>query len=152
MIDPVSTTTAGQDQELRGLLPFEPRVGMVSYRVADIERSLGFYVDVLGMTERARFQGVGPDERELVLTYPGTRGAWVMLMWNVTRSQPYSRGDGYSRFTITVRDVTAALNYLVVHDVPVVVPETDANDVRYAVVRDPDGYMIELLQLKLSEG
>ncbi|MDD9946225.1 MAG: VOC family protein [Myxococcales bacterium] len=131
---------------VRGLSQFEPRVSMVSYRVADIERSLRFYVGVLGMTERARFPGYGADERELVLDYPRSRGASVMLMWNVTRSQPYNVGDAYNRFTITVKDAHAALKHLVQHETPVAVPVSEANGVLWAVVKDPDGYMIELLE------
>lgn len=130
-----------------GLLALEPRVGMVSYRVADIQRSLNFYVGVLGMTERARFPGLGPDERELVLGFPTTRGALVMLMWNVSRPRSYLVGEGYSRFTIMVRSADAAIKHLVTHGAPVVVPVSEANNCRYAVVTDPDGYRIELLQL-----
>lgn len=130
-----------------GLLPLEPSVGMVSYRVADIQRSLGFYVGMLGMTERARFPGLGPDERELVLGFPNTRGALVMLMWNVSRPRPYQIGEGYSRFTIMVRNADAAMKYLVEHGAPVILPVSEANNCRYGVVVDPDGYKIELLQL-----
>ena len=146
MVDATSETDAVQNKPTIGLLPFEPRVGMVSYHVADIQRSLDFYVGVLGMTERGRFPGVGPDEHELVLSYPGSAGAWVMLMWNSKRSDPYKKGDGYSRFTIVVSDANAAMSYLQQRDVPVLVPVSAANNVLWAVVKDPDGYMIELLQ------
>jgi len=91
-MDSASTTHAAHADKPRGLLPFEPRVSMISYRVADIERSLGFYVGVLGMTELARFPGLGADEHELVLQYPGGQGAVVMLMWNAARSQPLQSG------------------------------------------------------------
>lgn len=123
---------------------------MVSYRVVDIDRALSFYVGLLGMTERARFPGLGPDERELVLSYPEADGAVLMLMWNEKRSTPYTVGDGYNRLTIMVDDVRAALEHLTAQEVPEVVPATKANGVLYAVVKDPDGYMVELLQLGQS--
>jgi len=59
----------------------------------------------------------------------------------------YKAGDGYNRFTIMVSDAKAALKHLVEHDAPVVVPVMEANGVLFAVVKDPDGYMIELLQM-----
>lgn len=146
-MDTISTDQSAEGGETRGLLPLQPRVSMISYRVADIERSLRFYVGVLGMTELARFPGFGPEEHELVLEYPGTHGAAVMLMWNSARSHPHAIGDGYNRFTITVRDARAALAHLVERAAPVVVPVTEANGCLFAVVQDPDGYMVELLQL-----
>ena len=146
-MDAILKTHSTPDEQPLGLLRLRPAVAMVSYRVADIERSLRFYVGVLGMTERARFPGFGPDERELVLEYGGARGAVLMLMWNVTRTLPYNPGDGYSRFTILVDDVHAAFRHMVDHGTPVVLPVAEANGSRFAVVRDPDGYMIELLQL-----
>ena len=129
------------------LQSFSPRVGMVSFRVLDIARSLRFYVDILGMEETMRLPGLGPDEFELVLSYPGRPGAAVMLMWNSARTEPYVRGDAYSRITLLVDDVRGALAHLTRQNVPVLMPVTRANGVQFAVVRDPDGFMIELLQL-----
>lgn len=126
---------------------FEPRIGMVSFRVADIERSLRFYIGTLGMTERMRIPGAGADEHELVLEYPGMPGAVLMLMWNTKRNQPYQLGDAYNRVTIVVNDARKALKHLTDVGTPVLIPVTAANGVLYAVITDPDGLMIELLQL-----
>lgn len=135
------------DAQNNGLLPFAPLIGMVSYRVANIERALAFYVDVLGMRERMRLDGMGDGERELVLEFPGSPGAVVMLMWNDNFSRPYEVGTGYNRLTILVSDVRAALRHVVAHGAPVLIAVTEANGVHFAIVSDPDGYMIELLQL-----
>jgi lactoylglutathione lyase len=129
------------------MIRLEPRIGMVSFRVADIERSLRFYVDALGMTERMRIPGWGPDEHELVLEYKGMPGAVVMLMWNSKRTEPYRRGDAYNRLTILVNDAHQALEHLHNLGTKVLMPVTAANGVSFAVIADPDGFMIELLQL-----
>jgi lactoylglutathione lyase len=146
MTDSASKTPATVDVKAPGFMRFAPRLGMVSFRVADIERSLAFYAGVLGMREVLRLPGFGPDERELVLEYPGGHGAVLMLMWNVQRKQPYPIGEGYSRISILVDDTREALKYLAEHSIPVLIPPMDVNKVVFAVVTDPDGYMIELLQ------
>ena len=142
-VDPSSRSSS----TVSNLQSFSPRVGMVSFRVRDIERALRFYVDVLGMEETMRIPGLGPNEHELVLSYPGKSGAAVMLMWNSQRDEPYVRGDAYNRITLLVDDVRGALEHLTRHNVPVLMPVTSANGVQYAVVRDPEGFLIELLQL-----
>jgi lactoylglutathione lyase len=138
---------SSSDQQKGGLLPFSPLVGMVSYRVADIERSLSFYIDVLGMKERLRLPGFGEGEREIILEYPGMPGAVLMLMWNMHSSRGYEIGTGYNRLTIFVSDARGAVRHLVDHHVPVLIPVTETNGVHFAIVSDPDGYLIELLQL-----
>jgi lactoylglutathione lyase len=149
MIRSDSRTTQTREAAEHAFTQLEPRVGMVSFRVADIERSLEFYVDALGMTERMRIPGWGPDEHELVLEYKGMPGAVVMLMWNSKRTEPYRVGDAYNRLTILVNDVHKALKHLQDLGTKVLMPVTATNGVSFAVIADPDGFMIELLQLEL---
>ena len=99
------------------------------------------------MKERMRFDGLGDGEHEVVLEYPGMPGAVLMLMWNINYAQPYEIGTGYNRLTILVSDVRGAMQHVVAHGTPVLIGVTEANGVAYAIVSDPDGYMIELLQL-----
>lgn len=147
MNNPASTDQPSSAAAQHAFARFAPRIGMVSFRVTDIARSLRFYVDTLGMVERIRVPGLTPDEHELVLEYPGTPGAAVMLMWNSKRTERYPLGDAYNRLTIVVDDVKTALKQL--HDLgtKVLMPVTAANGVLFAVITDPDGLMIELLQL-----
>jgi catechol 2,3-dioxygenase-like lactoylglutathione lyase family enzyme len=123
----------------------KPRVLYVAYYVNDIECALAFYTGVLGMKEQLRLS-LDDGEHEVLLGFQGNRSAGVLLMWNTERKTPYVRGDGYSRFVLSVSDIDAAVEHLVRHGTEVAVPVTDADDFRYAAVRDPDGYMIELLQ------
>jgi catechol 2,3-dioxygenase-like lactoylglutathione lyase family enzyme len=142
----VSTTQATPTGAAE-LTALKPRIAYVAYHVADIERALKFYVDALGLKEQMRFP-LGNGEQEVVLGYPDSKGAGVILMWNTERKTPYQAGDGYSRFVLTVSDLDAALAQLARHDTRIATPPTDAGPMRYAIVLDPDGYSIELLQFK----
>lgn len=130
-----------------GLSAFRPRITHVAYHVADIDRSLAFYVGVLGLEEQMRIP-LPDGEREVVLGFPQGKGGGLILMWNKKRTTPYTRGDGYSRFVLNVSDVDGAVAYLTAQGTTIVSPPADAGPMRYAMVSDPDGYTIELLQLK----
>jgi catechol 2,3-dioxygenase-like lactoylglutathione lyase family enzyme len=141
------TTTAASSTEAQDLNALKPRVAYVAYHVADIDRALAFYVGVLGLKEQLRMP-LGNGEQEVVLAFPENKGAGVILMWNTERKTPYQSGDGYSRIVMTVSDLDAAMALLARHDTRIATPPTDAGPMRYAIALDPDGYSIELLQLK----
>jgi lactoylglutathione lyase len=130
-----------------GLNAFKPRISYVSYHVSDIERALGFYLGVLGMVETLRLD-LGKGVHEAILGFPDSKGSGLILMWDTQRSKPYERGDGYSRMIINVSDVDAAVEHVSKHGARVTTPPSDAGTMRYAMVQDPDGYVIELLQFK----
>ena len=138
------STEAG---DATGLSAFRPRITHVAYYVSDIDRALAFYVGVLGLVEQLRIP-LGNDEHEVVLGFPEGRGGGLILMWSTKREAPYTLGDGYSRFVLSVSDVDAAVAHLAERGTRIVSEPADTPMVRYAMVADPDGYTIELLQLK----
>jgi catechol 2,3-dioxygenase-like lactoylglutathione lyase family enzyme len=142
----MTTTTASSTGAL-DLNALRPRVAYVAYHVNDIDRALAFYVGVLGMKEQMRMP-LGNGEQEVVLAFPESKGAGVILMWNTERKTPYQPGDGYNRFVLTVSDLDAAMALLARHDTRITKSPTDAGSMRYAIAVDPDGYSIELLQFK----
>ena len=119
----------------------------VCYHVADIDRALSFYVGKLGLREQLRIP-LGNGLNEVVLAFPDTKGSGVILMWDTKRTTPYALGDAYSRLVFRVSDVDGAIQALADLGVPIVTQPTDAPGLRYAMVKDPDGYVVELLQLK----
>jgi lactoylglutathione lyase len=129
-----------------GLNAFKPRILHVCYHVADIERSLAFYVGVLGMKEQMRID-LSKTLHEVVLGFPDSKGGGVILMWDTARATPLSIGDGYSRFVVLVSDVDAAVTALRERETRITTEPTSAGPMRFAMVQDPDGYTIELLQL-----
>jgi lactoylglutathione lyase len=130
-----------------GLNAFKPRILHTAYFVADVERSLRFYRDVLGMQEQQRFE-LGDGVHEVILTFPDSKGAGVILMWSTKRTAPYQRGDAYSRFVMMVSDLDAAVGHLRAHSVTIAKDVTEVPGLRYVMIDDPDGYTIEVLQLK----
>jgi predicted enzyme related to lactoylglutathione lyase len=106
-----------------------------------------FYCAVLGMQEQQRFD-LGEGVQEVILGFPDSKGAGVILMWNTKRSTPYQYGDSYSRFVMMVSDLDAALAHLTAQGVTISKQPTDVGTLRYIMVKDPDGYTIEVLQLK----
>ena len=143
----MTTSITSHDAETTaGLSAFKPRISHVAYYVSDIERSLAFYIGALGLKEQLRLS-LGKGLHEVVLGYPDNKGAGLILMWNTDKTTPYQLGDGYSRFVVSVSDVEAALRFLVEQGVKVVQNATQAGNLKYAMVKDPDGYVVELLQL-----
>ena len=141
------TATEPRASGTTGFDAFKPRILHTSYHVADIDRALAFYVGVLGMKEQMRLD-LSKTLHEVVLGFPDGKGAGVILMWDTARTTPLQLGDGYSRFVLMVTDVDAAVAHVRERGTPISVQPTDAGPMRYAMVLDPDGYTIELLQLK----
>ena len=129
------------------LAAFRPSIMYTCYFVADIERSLAFYVGLLGMKEHLRIP-IGGGVQEAVLGFPDTKGAGVILMWKADRNARYEHGNGYNRLVLRVSDVDGATSQLRSRGVPVEKEPTDAPGLRYSLVRDPDGYVVELLELR----
>lgn len=117
-------------------------------RVGDLDRSITFYTEVLGMTLLRKkdypsgeftlaFLGYGPESDEAV----------VELTYNWGQSE-YDLGDAFGHLAIGVDDIYATCD---------TIKERGGNVVRepgpmkhgsteIAFVEDPDGYKIELIQ------
>jgi lactoylglutathione lyase len=126
----------------------ESQLAFTSYYVLDQQRALDFYVGLLGMSERQRITP-SPGVTEIVLGFdkdPNTPG--ILLMHRADRSTPYTIGDGFSRTIIHVSDVKAMVQRLTQAGVAIVRPPTEVANLKltYAMVRDPDGYLIEFIQ------
>lgn len=142
-----TTQAASAPSPITGLNALKPRILYTSYFVADIARSLTFYRDVLGMQELQRFN-LGEGVQEVMLRFPDSKGAGVILMWNTNRTSAYEYGDSYSRFVLMVSDLDAAMAHLVANGVMITKQATDVDTMRYCMIQDPDAYSIEVLQLK----
>jgi len=117
-------------------------------RVGDLQRSIDFYTQVLGMrllrqSDNPEYQytlaflgyGSNPEHTELELTYN----------YGVTH---YELGSAYGHIAIAVPDVYAACETIKAHGGQVT---REAGPVKggktvIAFVQDPDGYKIELIQ------
>jgi lactoylglutathione lyase len=118
-------------------------------RVGDLERSLGFYTDVLGMRLLRRrdypsgrftlaFVGYGEESDTCVLE--------LTHNWDTDR---YEIGGGYGHIAIGVDDIHATCARIASRGGRVVRepgPMKHGSTV-IAFVEDPDGYRVELIQL-----
>lgn len=111
-------------------------------RVTDLEASLRFYRDALGL-ELLSTKEVPQGRFTLVfLAAPGDHTAQVELTYNWD-PEPYTGGRNFGHIAYSVDDIYAACQRLTDHGVTILRPPRDG---RMAFVRSPDGISIELLQ------
>lgn len=119
-------------------------------RVGDLERSLAFYTEVLGMRLLRRqdypdgrftlaFVGFGPESETAVIE--------LTHNWDTAA---YELGDGFGHIAVEVDNAAAACDQIRARGGKVV---REAGPMKHgttviAFVEDPDGYRIELIQKK----
>ena len=111
-------------------------------RVSDLDESLEFYCDKLGLMELRR-KDVPQGRYTLVfLAAPGDEDAQVELTWNWD-PEDYAGGRNFGHLAYEVDDIYASCRRLMEGGVTINRPPRDG---RMAFVRSPDGISIELLQ------
>lgn len=116
-------------------------------RVGDLDRSIGFYTDVLGMRLLRRkdypdgeftlaFLGYGEESEQAVIE--------LTYNWGV---DSYDMGTGYGHIAIQVEDVYKATDGIKARGGKVIreAGPMNAGTTIIAFVEDPDGYPIELI-------
>ncbi|HBT33013.1 MAG TPA: lactoylglutathione lyase [Pusillimonas sp.] len=119
-------------------------------RVGNLDRSLAFYTEVLGMRLLRKQDYPGG---KFTLAFVGyedeANGAAIELTYNWDTDR-YDLGDGYGHIALEVEDAYAACETIRSKGGRVV---RDAGPMKHsttviAFVEDPDGYKIELIQRK----
>ncbi len=111
-------------------------------RVSDLDASLKFYCDALGLEELRRFDN---DQGRFTLVFlcaPNNESAQVELTYNWD-PESYSGGRNFGHLAYRVDDIYACCERLASNNVVINRPPRDG---RMAFVRSPDGISIELLQ------
>jgi len=111
-------------------------------RVTDIDASLAFYRDALGLELLSRRDFQQGRFTLVFLAAPGDSSAQVELTWNWD-PESYTGGRNFGHLAYAVDDIYAACQRLADHGVTILRPPRDG---RMAFVRSPDGISIELLQ------
>jgi lactoylglutathione lyase len=131
-----------------------PRVLHSMIRVRDVDASLRFYRDGLGMSVLDRYDFEPGQFSILFLSFAGYRDgpAALELTYNWNRTEDYTHGSGYGHVAIGVPDVPATYERLASFGATqVVAPKSMvAGAPLLAFVKDPDGYSIELIQTRRS--
>ncbi len=111
-------------------------------RVADIDASLRFYCDALGLKELSRKDYPQGRYTLVFLAAPGDESAQVELTHNWD-PEVYGGGRNFGHLAYQVDDIYATCRRLTEHGVTILRPPRDG---RMAFVRSPDNISIELLQ------
>ena len=129
------------------------RILYTMLRVGDLDRSVAFYADALGMREMRR--ETFPDGR-FTLVFMGygesPSAPTVELTWNWDETS-YLHGTGYGHIALEVQDIYAACERLTNMGVevtraagPMTFAPTETGEKEViAFLKDPDGYTIELI-------
>jgi len=116
-------------------------------RVTDIDASLKFYCDALGLRELRRTEYPKGRFTLVFLAARGDDDAQVELTYNWDREE-YGSGRAFGHLAYEVDDVYEACRRLMEHGVTINRPPRDG---RMAFVRSPDNISIELLQKGVAQ-
>jgi len=111
-------------------------------RVTDLDASLAFYCDALGLRELRRHEVEAGRFTLVFLAAPGDDEAQVELTWNWDPEE-YSGGRNFGHLAYAVEDIYASCERLAAAGVTINRPPRDGY---MAFVRSPDGISVELLQ------
>ena len=111
-------------------------------RVTDIDESLDFYCNKLGLTELRRHENELGRFTLVFLAAPGDEDAQVELTYNWDPEE-YGEGRNFGHLAYQVDDIYALCQKLMDSGVTISRPPRDG---RMAFVRSPDNISIELLQ------
>ncbi len=111
-------------------------------RVTNLDESLDFYCNKLGLTEIGRYDNEGGRFTLVFLAAPGNESAQVELTYNWD-PEALAGGRNFGHLAYEVDDIYATCQHLMDNDVTINRPPRDG---RMAFVRSPDGVSIELLQ------
>ena len=111
-------------------------------RVSDVEKSLDFYCDKLGLVELKRYDSDKGRFTLIFLAAPGDEEAQVELTHNWDPEE-YGEGRNFGHLAYRVDDIYALCQKLMDGGVTINRPPRDGH---MAFVRSPDNISIELLQ------
>jgi len=111
-------------------------------RITDIEQSIDFYCDKLGLQELRRYDSEAGRFTLIFLAAPGDEGAMVELTYNWDPEE-YGEGRNFGHLAYEVNDIYAICQKLMDSGVVINRPPRDGH---MAFIRSPDNISIELLQ------
>ena len=125
------------------------RYAHVCYRINEIDRSLEFYCGALGFKELKRYP-IRDEAINIYVAPEGSEDTPLELTFNYGRTEPYEIGTGYGHIAYHVDDLDGTLARLAAIGVE---PERPPYSIReggsrLCFVRDPDGYRIELVEMR----
>ena len=133
----------------------QPHFNFVVVGITDAARALAFYTQVLGMRERGRAQ---PDLKyfEIIVGFDNAPLTTAISL-KYRNGPPQPRGNGSSALNLVVKDLQAMVGKVEAMGGKVTLPylrkESPAMAYGFAVIEDPDGNVIELVEyFRLPKG
>jgi lactoylglutathione lyase len=111
-------------------------------RIGDVDASLDFYCDKLGLVQLRRYDNEEARFSLIFLAAPGDDNAQIELTWNWDPEE-YGEGRNFGHLAYEVDDIYALCQRLMDKGVTINRPPRDG---RMAFIRSPDNISIELLQ------
>ena len=111
-------------------------------RVSDLEKSVNFYVNLLGLKEIKRTEVPKGRFTLVFIAAPGDEDAQIELTYNWD-PEPYGEGRNFGHLAYAVDDIYATCQHLMENGITINRPPRDGH---MAFVRSPDNISIELLQ------
>ena len=116
------------------------------FRVRDLDASLKFYKEALGLIETRR-KDVPEDKFTLVFLSDENNAYDLELTYNYDTEKPYEIGNGFSHIAVSIEDLEGArekhkeMGYKVTE-----LMGLRGEKPRFYFVTDPDGYDIEVIR------
>jgi lactoylglutathione lyase len=123
-------------------------------RVENLDRSIAFYTEKLGMSVLERREHKKNQFSQAYLGYAqGFNGMTIELVQNWQREEAYVPGDAFGHIAIGVNNIMRLCDRLAAEGVPMPRPpraQRHGENI-VAFIADPDGYRIELVQAPTPE-
>jgi catechol 2,3-dioxygenase-like lactoylglutathione lyase family enzyme len=137
--------------------------GHTAIIVSDMERALRFYVDLLGLRVTNDFGG-GYNDASFLTRTPGSTMKFALLSADddlqcvelfefkgCEQAKPFERSNHVDYFSSHIAflsdDIDSLYEKLIAAGVEVDIPLTEAGGAKFAYLFDPDGYMVELVDV-----
>ena len=116
-------------------------------RVLDLEKSISFYDNALGLKIKERFDF---DDFSLVYLAGDESSFELELTFNKGQTEPYTHGSGYGHIACSVDDLSATRAELVASGLEPkeikTISTANGLSASFFFITDPDGYQIEFIQ------
>ncbi len=116
-------------------------------RVMDLEKSIKFYKEALGLVERRR-DDYPQWSFTLVYLSDENNNFEIELTYNYNPEKPYNLGNGFSHFAVYVSDLQESYSNHKKAGYDIKDIKSMKEGLSFYFITDPDGYSIEIIEKK----
>jgi len=124
------------------------RIDHVEIVPRNAEKTIDFYIDILGFRIKGRNEVMMPPMREVIYLQLGDTVIEIISVDDPKLKSEIPWQVGYRGIALEVQDMAKAVDYLKGKGIPIAREPVDLGDSLRGEIRDPDGLVIELRQWK----